>query len=152
MKLRLSLAGTHKAQSWYRLRVVENEIGYKLARAEPDVGTRPLIMLPDVDRQSLHNEYLRLELLMERALQDNRIDTLRTPMAAMAARIYCLGCTWLHDRCRDALGWHAANAEEFGLLLPASPHEVAPFAKDYGDDALQVRPSRHFLKPFLCST
>lgn len=138
MKTRMSLSGAHKAKSWYQLRAIEIDIGYKLDTGDPDVGTRALIMLPDVDRQAIHNEQLRLELMVERALQENRIDTLRKPMAAMAARLYCLGCAWLHDRCRDALAWHAANAEEYGLLLSSSPNDVPPFAKDYGNDSLQV--------------
>lgn len=140
---RLAASGPHKANSWYRLGEVEKLVGRSLGAAvHKHSGCGQLIMLPDADRQSVHNEQLRLELLAERALQDAAIDTLRTPMAAMTARLYTVGCVWMHDRCRDAMVWHAMSSEEHGLLVPDVPGRVVPFAKDYGLDFLQVFAAR----------
>jgi len=96
-------------------------------------------MLPDIDRQLVHNEYLRAEMLADRCMHDSPVDTLRAPIAAIAARLYTVGCAWLHDRCRDAIVWHAARAESplKQDSKASSRSATAAFRKDYSLESLQ---------------
>ena len=137
---RMASTGPQKARSWYHLSAVERAVGRSRGTGICPAGCRELLMLPDADRQLVHNEYLRVEMLADRCVHDSPVDTLRAPMAAIASRLYAVGCAWLHDRCRDALVWHAAHDEQPASGRKASPTRInTEFVKDYNLEFLQVQ-------------